>query len=55
MVCYIRSVMFFSRFRKKKIEEVKKNPDQKDDFMKLGKEQFKKLVERGTDIPVVLL
>ena len=24
-------------------------------LIKLGKEQFKKLVERGTDIPVVLL
>lgn len=48
--------MVFSLFRKKRVIEDKKNPDQKqDDFLKLGKEQFKKLVERGTDIPVVLL
>jgi hypothetical protein len=44
----------FRLFRKK--ESDKTNPNNKQDaLMRQGREQFKKLVERGTDLPVVLL
>jgi len=57
--------MKFFRFLIRKSENNKNSQDSKDirlssveaqdDLIKTGREQFKKLVERGTDLPVVLL
>lgn len=52
----IRLIMKFNLFRATKVKAVKTISDYKQDVLvKQGGEQFKKLLEKGISIPVVML